>query len=271
MMKSNLLQLTVVLGVQLAFGVSNASIRPYCINNEQKQTAKTFVVDFIKMQDLFEAYKLANPENDESLDPSDLEISDAEARTNYTKNQYKLWKISKELRLGKSQESLVCDYINVLSSERNKYQPMPVSEFNLTLPEAMSIYAYTEDLFKIINPALRGKTNHLKQIAAVIKQLDLGLSKLPPYQGVVLRGVNLPKNMTLKIGGTFSDPAYLSTSTSNPYGGTHQFIIHSKTGRQVEMFSPNPDEKEVLFKRNTPFKIIDIRNSNGVILVELAE
>jgi len=48
-----------------------------------------------------------------------------------------------------------------------------------------------------------------------------------------------------------------------------KLIINSKTGRDMREY--NPDENEVLFKRDALFKVIDIDKNDDKILITLAE
>lgn len=70
MMRSNTLVIGIIIGIQAAFSVSDASYRQYCINNEQKQIAVTFVADYLKMDRLFQVYKTTDPNYESSVDPS---------------------------------------------------------------------------------------------------------------------------------------------------------------------------------------------------------
>lgn len=114
----------------------------------------------------------------------------------------------------------------------------------------------------------------------MVRYLDDALDKLPKYSGRLQRDYffetaddlrNFAKNF--KIGEIFSDNAYLSTSKIH-YGENqeqlHFEILNSKTGRDISKYNEN--EQEVLFKRDTPFRILrTYYNDKGIPTVDLEE
>lgn len=114
----------------------------------------------------------------------------------------------------------------------------------------------------------------------MVRYLDAALDKLPKYSGRLQRDYffetaddlrSFAKNF--KIGEIFSDNAYLSTSKIH-YGENqeqlHFEILNSKTGRDVSKYNEN--EQEVLFKRDTPFRILrTYYNDKGIPTVDLEE
>lgn len=114
----------------------------------------------------------------------------------------------------------------------------------------------------------------------MVRYLDAALDKLPKYSGRLQRDYffetaddlrDFAKNF--KIGEIFSDNAYLSTSKIH-YGENqeqlHFEILNSKTGRDVSKYNEN--EQEVLFKRDTPFRILrTYYNDKGIPTVDLEE
>ena len=76
----------------------------------------------------------------------------------------------------------------------------------------------------------------------------------------------------LNIGGEYSDTAYLSTSKVHYGEGTeavHVIIESSISGRDISNF--NSSEKEVLFPRNTKFRINDINFKDGIVQMTWSE
>lgn len=66
---------------------------------------------------------------------------------------------------------------------------------------------------------------------------------------------------TGNIGGVISWPTYLSTSKfliNSPGSGGIAYNIISKTGKSIETLSKFPSEKEILFGRNTKFRILKV-------------
>jgi hypothetical protein len=86
---------------------------------------------------------------------------------------------------------------------------------------------------------------------------------MPVYKGTVYRSVSnqIMKDerdfeSQLRVGTIYWDSAFMSTSCDKPYDESfkYQFVIKSKTGRDMRKY--NPDEREILFKRKTLFFII---------------
>ena len=111
-----------------------------------------------------------------------------------------------------------------------------------------------------------------------IKNLDSTLDKIPKYEGIVNRSVFIENQEQLnRMLNVFNNkemqgswPSYLSSSKEIYYDNDNlRFIIKSKTGRDISMFNEN--EKEVLFKRNTKFKLIKVYSKDKKIFAELEE
>ena len=111
-----------------------------------------------------------------------------------------------------------------------------------------------------------------------ISNLDNALKKLPKYEGVVNRSMFIENQTQLnKILNIFNNKdmqgswaSYLSSSKEiYDENDNLRFIIKSKTGRDISMF--NEKEQEVLFERNTKFKLIKIYSKDKKIFAELEE
>lgn len=105
-----------------------------------------------------------------------------------------------------------------------------------------------------------------------MKNLDKALNKLPTEKEQELyRGINTPNGTfdNIKEGGTIKFEGY--TSTTKDKGVVDKFIgknknndttptifkiISHKNGKSIERYSSIKSEKEVVFKRNTNWKII---------------
>lgn len=147
-------------------------------------------------------------------------------------------------------------------------------EYGLTDLELLAIRLYTGEDYKTINSALRSKQVSRGVIQYYVQTLDSALSKLPDYKGVVLRGSNLPVAVEKDYveGNIVSDLAYMSTSKTIKYNGKYQFKIHSQSGKYVDAISHNKGEEEVLFARNTKFKILKVEaKSDQEVHVEMIE
>lgn len=127
----------------------------------------------------------------------------------------------------------------------------------LSMDELVALNAYTQIDYASINKQLRdGDPSPLTQI--ITNLCIQGLNKLPPYDGPVSRGTDLPwdKDQNCVRGGTMTDKAFTSTSATKSFDGSHQFSIHSPGGRDVSFLSKYPEEVEVLYPPNHTFQIV---------------
>ncbi|MCD7086244.1 ADP-ribosyltransferase [Limosilactobacillus fastidiosus] len=123
----------------------------------------------------------------------------------------------------------------------------------------------SSDSYKINDDLRRKLTTKSEQL--MITMLDAALQKMPVYSSdTPLQRDYFFNNQNdldsfidnFEIGGTFEDPAYVSTSKLHYGNGKetiHVIIKSSKTGRDISEF--NMSEQEVLFPRNTRFRIDD--------------
>lgn len=117
-----------------------------------------------------------------------------------------------------------------------------------------------------------------KEEKNVIKYIDGALNKIPNYKGYVNRSVFIKdQNHLNEILSIFDNEDFIGSwgsyvsSSKVIYDDTAelQFRILSKTGKDIS--SLNKNEQEVIFKRNTMFKIIDYNKKNGKININLEE
>lgn len=142
----------------------------------------------------------------------------------------------------------------------------------LSEDEKIAIYAYTLDLYKVVNSSLRKDRD--KKYSGYINLLKEALNKLPKAPGVVRRGTTLPPEVlsTYKKGGVISDKAFLSTTDKLFPKGKHHMTIKSLSGRDISQYSMNTDEGEILFLPNTQFKVLAVQNlENGETQIDLEE
>ena len=110
------------------------------------------------------------------------------------------------------------------------------------------------------------------------RNLDKALAKLPVYQGTVTRSLDFDYEdelqeflENLKIGEYYQDPAYQSASpvVYNETAKVQIKVINSKSGKDLRVI--NSREQEVLFARNTHFKIIDMYVKDSIRFLEMIE
>lgn len=121
---------------------------------------------------------------------------------------------------------------------------------------------YTGPGYLDLNNALRGGEVDASQQAR-IEAVKTALAKLPPYEGPVIRGTNLPAEVLARYrpGEVITEDAFLSTTTnagvarSPTFAGNVEFRILSKSGRDISPFSVFPGEREILFPPGTKFYV----------------
>ncbi len=131
-------------------------------------------------------------------------------------------------------------------------------------PEDLSAIAdYTGDGYSEINGALRGDDIDARMAVEERAQaLSDALQKLPVHEGFVFRGLQndlTPEQVARYAPGTMvTERAFTSASTSSDemfQGGNVGFAIESATGRDVSEVSEYGNEREVLFDKDTSFRV----------------
>ncbi|OJZ76301.1 NAD(+)--arginine ADP-ribosyltransferase Mav [Mycobacterium paraffinicum] len=139
---------------------------------------------------------------------------------------------------------------------------------------------YTGPGYQGLNLALREGTLDASQQARV-DALHRALEKLPPYEGTVVRGTNLPADVLerYKPGDIITEHAFTSTSTdqtvarSPTFAGNTEFRIWSTTGRDISAVSIFPGEQEILFPAGSKFYVVSktIDPETGRTIIEMIE
>lgn len=157
-----------------------------------------------------------------------------------------------------------------------------LEEDGLSIYDKVLIYKYSLDGYEALNETLRAGKEH-----PMASLLNEALDKLPDYRGFVFRGAilstftkedykrKLEQKMHLEEAGFLSTS--LSRNIANQFNRSDTlFKIYSFHGKSIEQYSfhgiSNPfNEKEVLFRNNTRFDIIDIEEMDGTMLITLEE
>lgn len=149
----------------------------------------------------------------------------------------------------------------------------------LTDDEYLSLQAYTSNLYREINPALRaGKAGEWE---AVVDEATQGLAKMRGngyrYTAAVRRDATFDLKQLDEFfpeNGVFQDKTFVSSSAKleGVFPGNTEIQITSRTGVDIKSLSRYELEEEVLFPPNTKFKIIartiDPANKNHLIVLE---
>jgi hypothetical protein len=99
------------------------------------------------------------------------------------------------------------------------------------------------------------------ELAERVEAVSAALAKLPKHDGIVYRGTYLTDEQiaTYPKGGIVTERAFTSASVdpTATFPGNVEFVIRSRTGRDIAAYSRMPTEAEVLFDRSTRFKVLD--------------
>ena len=116
--------------------------------------------------------------------------------------------------------------------------------------------------------------------------LENTLRKLPNYKGLVFRSANLTDAELERYEDAYEkntilvEHSFISTSKSigiaNMYGKGCQFTIISITGKEIEKFTKYgfyscQNEKEILFRPNRKFTVLEVTKLNDSTLILMEE
>ncbi len=154
----------------------------------------------------------------------------------------------------------------------------------LSMEERTLIYKYSEDGYESVNISLR--KNQGKNKTEFGRLLDNVLRKLPNYRGLVFRSANLTGAELERYKEAYEkntilvEHSFISTSKSigiaSMYGKSCQFTIISRTGKEIEEFTKygfhsGQNEKEILFRPNRRFTVLEVTKLNNSTLILMEE
>ena len=155
----------------------------------------------------------------------------------------------------------------------NSYRKNVLTQLNVF--EKAIIYKYTEDGFDDLNESLR--ISKSEKINLFGKLLAECLDKLPDFIGTVFRSENLAKNEWEEYLLAFTNDSIITkhsfTSTSKSQLSANKFGIYRleifvQKGKDIEKNAKYDDEKEVIIRYNSNFRVVGIFN-NFVQLIEI--
>jgi hypothetical protein len=173
-------------------------------------------------------------------------------------------------------EPALSDYLHAFQSKKN----VPESFKKLEPNEISAIQAYTDDhYYSSINNVFKSGADDLKtstDVQLLIKLILSGLNKLPSYdQGLVYRGLgwwetSISQEKYLANYKSYYDKINVGEELSFPFMSTTKDdttvfvrctpvvfrVMKSQNGKDISEVSTRPDEKEVLFRPFSKFKII---------------
>ena len=150
---------------------------------------------------------------------------------------------------------------------------------SLTKENKHAINSYVSSSSYFINDILRNGYKLDDEQKEIVKNLDDALNKMHPYEGDLTRSVYFYNAQSFdnflkeyEVGKILTIKQYLSTTKGDVYNPEAQVqlkILNSKNGINISAF--NNSEDEVLYKRNSKFKVIRIYIKNDVTYIELEE
>lgn len=134
--------------------------------------------------------------------------------------------------------------------------------------ERQAVASYKDQLFDVVNSDLRGGAPLSSEIDRAVTEIDSALAKgRLPESIVAYRGLSTVEGMDLRVGGTISDNAFVSTSlrrrTAEGYAGQDGALIQvhiaqGTEGAYVGAISGGHSEFELLLGRDAEFRIREI-------------
>lgn len=134
----------------------------------------------------------------------------------------------------------------------------------LTEQDMSALKSYiSSDAYKF-NGALRTGSEVLDQFKQTVKDLDVALTKLPRYTGIIYRSLTFWDNESQtdyigkhNVGETVVNKAFTSFSPKvyNPDDTIREIVLKSKKARDLRNI--NVAEHEVLYERNSRFIVVD--------------
>lgn len=178
------------------------------------------------------------------------------------------------LALGSLLPENVLTYQNKVNELQNQIEG---SKIELSDDEQYSINQYIGPESYRINEVLRNDLKLTEQQEKIIRNLDKALDKMANYNGVVQRSIILDKEQLKKFldlhqeGAIIKYKAYTSSTVGNRYNdfSNVELLIKSTNGKDMRKY--NKEEQEILFKRNSKFKVIKKEKINDTYYIHMEE
>jgi hypothetical protein len=146
--------------------------------------------------------------------------------------------------------------------------------------ERIAVYTWTKDTdgeawFRRINRAMRGEVSDSVEVGKILplaNALQSGLAKLPPFEGVVYRGVRKSGfagyDEHLAQFNTGDDVILLGFSAASierdaMFVGDLTLVLRSLAGKEITGLSAHPKEREVLFSQDSLFAVKRVVSQAG--------
>lgn len=157
------------------------------------------------------------------------------------------------------------------------YNRMKVTNNKLNKEEQYAINKYISSDFYPINEKLRNNQELTSTEMELMVNLDNALEKLPTYKGMVTRSLQFDENQLKEFlkehapNNIVPYEAYTSTTIGERYNKDSQVELYIYSQHGVNMLKYNASEQEILYKRNSKFKVKEIEVLNNVYHILLEE
>ena len=192
----------------------------------------------------------------------------------YTQYLQQKQKQYERLEIGSLSPENVSNYQNKAKELQNQIDS---SKIKLSDEEQYAINQYISSESYKLNETLRDELELTKQQEIIINNLDKALNKLPKYEGNVTRSIILNKDELkefLKLhqeGKIVKYKAYTSSTVGERYNNFSNVELHIKSLNGKDFRKFNKSEQEILFKRNSKFKIIIIKKIDDIYYIFMEE
>ena len=150
---------------------------------------------------------------------------------------------------------------------------------NITDIDKKVIYDYMSVKSYVVNEKLRTSTMLTEEESEFVASLDAALDKMPTYEGNLQRSLLFYSDEDVKefmnrhtIGNKVTYDEYISTTkgeTYNTEGQVQIYIQDTKNGKDISAL--NDGEKEILYKRNSSFLIVNVVIQDGKYFILAVE
>lgn len=161
---------------------------------------------------------------------------------------------------------------------RDYWRERAYPDIYLQPQEEKSILKYISGESYTLNAKLRAGMTLEPYEQTMADGLDSALKKMPLYSGAVYRDYLFSDSELFmefayahQVGESVEYPAFTSSSAIAGYNDkyTVRAKIISKTGRDIRKY--NPDESEILFQRNSSFRIVKAEIKDNRVYLEMEE
>lgn len=207
-------------------------------------------------------------------EPEEIQESENNKNDAYIQELQRRQKEYERLAAGSLLSENVFTYQNKVKELQNQIEG---SKIELSDDEQYAINRYISSESYKINEILRDELKLTKQQEKVVESLDKALEKMPNFEGNVNRSLIVNKDelnkflQIHKIGNKVLYKAYISTTAKNRYNDLSNVELHIKSKKGKDLRNYNKEEQEILFERNSEFKIIQLKEINKAYHVYMEE